>query len=338
MARWDELVEANPDGGNTLQSRTWGDFKARWGWRPERFVATLSGKEVAIQFLVRDVPLLGQIWYAPKGPRITTLDRLREVTQQIREAKLPAVLVKLEPEILADDVETSELAKLGLVRGGRDLQSKSTIFIDLKPTEDELLASFNQSARRSIRKAQNGGVVVEPVAPTIENLKIMFELMRATEARAHYGLRPQTYFTDYWRSQIEAGQGQLLFAKHEGEVLAGIFVTFIGKRGWYKDGGSFEVKRELAPSYLMQWETMRWLKAQGIEQYDMVGVPNRNEIGTGNARDGLHEFKSKFNPDVTEFIGCWDLPMNASKYRLWKKFGERVAGRLAARSPERFLY
>jgi lipid II:glycine glycyltransferase (peptidoglycan interpeptide bridge formation enzyme) len=181
-------------------------------------------------------------------------------------------------------------------------------------------------------------VRLEPVEATGANLETMFELMKATEARAQYGLRPAAYFKDYWTAQIAAGQAQLLFARHEGEVLAGIFVTYVGKRAWYKDGGSFDVKRELNASYLLQWETMRWLMARGIEHYDLVGSPNRDELDRPNSRAGLYEFKRKFNPEVTEFVGCWDLPLSSAKYKFWRQVGERVAARLVRRRPEKFLY
>ncbi len=340
LARWNELIAANPDGGQALQTLAWGDFKARWGWQPRRYIYELAdGRRVAAQWLVRSVPLQGEIWYCPKGPGVTTPIDFREIVAQTRALNLPAVLLRFESEVLDDDMPSKELLQhAGLVRANRDPGSKSTIVVDLAPSEDEILASFNQSARRNIRKAQNGGVTVAAVEPTQPHLDIMFELMRATEARAHYGLRPKAYFQDYWRAQAEAGQAQLLFATHEGEVLAGIFATYIGQRGWYKDGGSFDKKRELQASYLMQWETMRWLKHQGVTSYDMVGVPNRDQVGTGDARDGLYSFKSKFNPEITEFIGCWDLAPSSQKYRFWRKFGERVASRLANRAPEKFLY
>lgn len=339
IARWDELLAANPDGGQALQSWGWGEFKSRWAWRPERFIYELSdGRKVAVQWLARRVPLQGDIWYCPKGPGVTTPVDFSEIVKQTREFGLPGVWARFESEVLDDEAPKELLNKLGLVRANRDPGSKSTIFIDLAPSEEEILAGFNQSSRRNIRKAVAAGVTVEPVEPTQENLDMMFELMKATEARAKYGLRPKAYFQDYWRTQIEAGEGQLLFTRHEGEVLAGIFVTMIGKRAWYKDGGSFDIKRELQASYLMQWEVMRWLKARGIESYDMVGVPNRDEIGTGHSRDSLYEFKRKFNPEITEFVGCWDLPLNDMKYKFWRKFGERVAMKLANRSPERFLY
>jgi lipid II:glycine glycyltransferase (peptidoglycan interpeptide bridge formation enzyme) len=340
LAHWDELVAANPDGGQVLQTLAWGDFKARWAWQPRRYVYELPGeRQVAVQWLVRRVPLLGEVWYCPKGPGVTTPGDYREVAAQTKAARLGGIFARFESEVLDDDIShQTELAKLGLVRANRDPGSKSTIFIDLAPGEDDILASFNQSCRRNLRKAQNGGVTVAPVEPTQANLDTMFELMKATEARAHYGLRPKAYFQDYWRTQIAAGQAQILFALHEGEVLAGIFLTFIGHRGWYKDGGSFDKKRELSASYLMQWEVMRWLKARGVTSYDMVGSPNRNEVGTGHSSDGLYSFKSKFNPEITEFMGCYDLPLNEIKYKLWRRVGERVAAKLANRRPEKFLY
>ena len=338
--RWDELIAANPDGGMALQTKAWGEFKSRWGWKPRRYMYELpDGRLVAAQWLVRQVPLQGEIWYCPKGPGVTATADFYEIVAQTKAAGVSGAFMRFESEVLDDDLaDKTALLKLGMVRANRDPGSKSTVFIDLGPSEEEILAGFNQSARRNIRKSQAGGVTVEAVEGSQANLDQMFELMKATEARAKYGLRPKKYFQEYWRMQIEAGQGQILLAKHEGDVLAGIFVTYIGRRGWYKDGGSFEIKRELQASYLVQWETMRWLRAHGVISYDLVGVPNRDQVGTGDARDGLYAFKSKFNPEITEFIGCWDLPLNSQKYRFWRRFGERVATKLANRAPERFLY
>lgn len=337
LAHWDKLIKSNPDGGNALQSHTWGVFKAGFGWKPLHFIFAAEGREIAVQILSRKIPAYGEIWYCPKGPGVITIAGFSEILAQIKVAKPKIVFARFDPELLDDEVKKSDLSRAGLVRATKDSNSKSTIVIDLSVGEEAALASFSQSTRRNIRKSQAAKVSVEAVEPTQANLNMMFDLMKATEARAHYGLRPKEYFQTYWKAQIEAGQAQLFFTKHEGDVLSGIFVTYLGKRAWYKDGGSFELKRELQPTYLMQWEVMRWLIANGVTEYDMVGVPNRDQIGTGNSRDGLYEFKAKFNPEITEFIGAWDLPFSA-KYKIWNKIGERIAARHAAKQPEKFLY
>jgi lipid II:glycine glycyltransferase (peptidoglycan interpeptide bridge formation enzyme) len=339
LERWDELVAANPDGGNALQTWAWGEFKSRWGWEPRRVVYELPrGHKVAVQWLVRHVPLQGDIWYCPKGPGVTAPGDLLEVVRQTREQQMSGVLARFESEVLHDELPAAELRAAGLVRSNRDPGSKSTVFVDLAPGEEAVMASFSQGARRNLRKAQAAGVVVEAVEPSPEHLQVMFELMKATEARAHYGLRPKAYFLDYWKTQIAAGQAQLFLARHEGEVLAGLFLTYLGERAWYKDGGSFDSKREVQAPYLLQWEVMRWAMNRGVKQYDMVGAPNRDELDKPNPRAGLYEFKRKFNPEVTEFVGCWDLPLSVAKYRMWRRVGERLAARLAMRSPEKFLY
>jgi lipid II:glycine glycyltransferase (peptidoglycan interpeptide bridge formation enzyme) len=295
----------------------------------------LAGNHCAISS--RTIPAYGDVWYSPKGPGVATAKGFAEILAQIKEAKPKIIFARFDPELLDDEVKKADLAKAGLVRSTKDSNSKSTIVIDLSVGEEAALASFSQSTRRNIRKSQAAEVTVEPVEASQANLDKMFELMKATEARAHYGLRLKEYFQAYWKAQIEVGQAQLFFTMHEGDVLSGIFVTYLGKRAWYKDGGSFELKRELQPTYLMQWEVMRWLMAKGITEYDMVGVPNRDQIGTGNSRDGLYEFKAKFNPEVTEYIGAWDLPLSV-KYKLWNRIGERIAARHAAKQPEKFLY
>ena len=47
IERWDDLVVANPDGGNILQSRGWGEAKYAQGWRPRYLIGNTNGDQVA---------------------------------------------------------------------------------------------------------------------------------------------------------------------------------------------------------------------------------------------------------------------------------------------------
>ena len=98
LAKWDELIASNPDGGNALQTKAWGDFKGRWGWQPRRFVYELSGREVAVQWLVRSVPVQGEIWYAPKGPGVVTESDYLQVVEQSRTSRQRGVYMRFESE------------------------------------------------------------------------------------------------------------------------------------------------------------------------------------------------------------------------------------------------
>ncbi len=332
VARWDEMVAGNPDGGHFLQSKTWGDFKAGHRWQPKHFV--LDPDNLAVQILARKTPF-GEILYVPKGPGVSSPGQLEEFVQAIKKANPPAFGVRIEPELAHDAMSVDELRNLGLFPARQQVQ-KATIEVDLLPNEDEILAAFKSKTRYNIRLAGRKGVKVEAVEANAENRRIMYKLMTATRARAGYFLHSRPYFEDYWQRFEKAGQGQLLFAKFEGKVLAGIYLIKFGRKVYYKDGGSTREHSEVMAPYALQWEAMRWAKQQSAEVYDLWGVAPRG--ATGHIMGSLDQFKSGFNEEVKEFIGTWDLVLNRRAYRAWARGGERVAVALAARLRREYYY
>ncbi|MFN2568405.1 MAG: lipid II:glycine glycyltransferase FemX [Candidatus Dormibacteria bacterium] len=337
LARWDDLVSANPDGGQVLQTRAWGEFKSRHGWRPSYRLHETSVGCVAILFLTRRIPGIGPLWYSPKGPGVTDPAALLELLSH-RGDLGGAFAVKVEPEIEAGN-DLSAWPGAGLVKAPRDVQiSRATIVMDLRPEEKVILASFKPKCRYNIRLASRRGVRVRPMPMGDAEVDIMYRLMLATQGRAGFTLRHPKYFSDYWRRQQELGQGQLFFAFHGDEILAGAFVTFLGAKAWYKDGGSVKRHSELMAPHLLQWEVMRWLRARGTELYDMVAVPRPAEMAPEHPLHGLYRFKSGFSERVTEFVGTWDLPLDQRRYRLWNRVGERAAHQWTLRAHRDLFY
>lgn len=320
---WDQLILKNPDGGEVLQTRAWGEFKGRHGWKPRYFIYKFDSVQVAAVFLTRRVAGFGELWYCPKGPGVATTKQLLQLAKMTGEGNPDAFLIKLEPEIIEDEQSVASLESpvTSLEKPAGDVHiSRATIRVNLAPGLDELMANLKQKTRYNVRLAARKGVTVEPVPATKRNLDRMYELMRQTQDRAGFRLRAADYFQDYWKAQAEAGQGQLFFAKHKGRVLAGAFVTLLGNKAWYKDGGSSREHSELMAPYLLQWEIMRWLKAKGIRNYDLVGVSPQ-----GTQRfSGLDHFKGGFGGQAAQFIGTWDLPIDEGKYHLWTKIGEKL--------------
>lgn len=337
IVAWDELVTANPDGGQILQTRAWGEFKRRHGWKPRFMIHESDDARVAVLFLTRRIPGLGELWYAPKGPGVTEPSALVKLLGD-RSALAGAFAIKVEPEI-ETGVEVEPWLRAGLLKAPRDVQiSRATIIVDLRPDEEALLASFKPKCRYNIRLAARKGVIVRPVPVDDATVDVMYRLMVATQGRAGFTLRRRQYFEDYWRLQQASGQGQLFLAGLGEEVLAGVFVTTLGRRAWYKDGGSVKRHSELMAPHLLQWEVMRWLRAQGVESYDLVAVPRPVELGPNHPLHGLHRFKSGFSERVTEFVGAWDLPLEHRRYALWNRFGERLAHQWTLRARGDLFY
>ena len=338
VADWDLLVQANPDGGHILQTRAWGQFKARWGWDPVPLVGQAAGRQVAVLMLRRRIGGLGTLWYSPKGPGVRGTGALIELLRD-RGALRGGFLAKLEPEILRSECDLAELGRAAITKPAQDIQIHSaTVVVDLTPSEDSLLASFRSKTRYNIGLAARRGVQVRPVAITPESADAMYRLMVLTGRRAGFPLRSRAYFEDYWTAQAEAGQGWLYFAHRGNEVLAGAFVTTLGRRAWYKDGGSSQRHRELMAPHLLQWEIMRDLRARGIRSYDLVAVPRPDQLNESHPMYGLWRFKSGFHDQITEYVGTLDLSLAPIRARVFGSVGERLAVRYQAARHGDLLY
>jgi serine/alanine adding enzyme len=338
MVAWDELVAANPGGGQFLQTRAWGEFKRRWGWTPTFWLAQASGRDVAVLFLRRGVAGFGDLWYAPKGPGIARAGDLVEVLAD-RERLRGAFLVKVEPEVEESAADPHAWHAAGLHKSKGDVQmSRATIVVDLDRDEDTLLASFKPKTRYNIRLAARRGVEVTSVPMNDANIDVMYSLMAATQDRARFVLRGARYFRQYWELQAASGQGQLFFASWRGEILAGLYAIHLGDRAWYKDGGSTRLHSELMAPHLLQWEVMRWLRQRGVHRYDLVAVPPSSQLTEQHPLYGIYRFKSGFSGRITDFVGTWDLPLRPRAYAAWQRFGETATQRLRWRRHHDLLY
>jgi lipid II:glycine glycyltransferase (peptidoglycan interpeptide bridge formation enzyme) len=334
---WDDMVVGNPDGGHYLQTRAWAEAKSGWGWQPQYMVHEAPSGRVAVLFLCRPVPGLGTLWYAPKGPGVTAAAALRDLVPWARPPA-GAFVVKVEPEVLAD-ADLTEWRAAGLVKAPGDIQSnRATIVVDLRPDEDAVLASFKPKTRYNIRLAARRGVTVVEAAVDPAHARVLYRLLVQTNARVGIPVRRPDYFEDCWTRLGSRDQGRFFFAVHEGEVLAGAFISYLGRRGWYKDGGSSRRSSQLMAPYLLQWEVMRWLRGRGVEDYDLVAVPRPVELTPNHPFAGLHRFKSGFNESVTEYVGVWDWPVRPRALTLWDRGGERVMRQWTARVHNDFFY
>ncbi len=340
LANWDQLIADNPDGGNVLQLKAFGQTKARHGWHSRFFIQESGNQKLAVLALARTIQLLGEFWYLPKGPGVADAINLNAFLNDVRKLDQPPFAVRMDPELTQRQLTTSAATKLGLVKSPRDIQyNVNTVIVDLAPSEDDMLASFKQKTRYNVRLAAKKGVEVKAVSTNQQTIDTMYQLYATTTKRANVYLRSKSYFSDFWQLHSDSSTGQQFFASYQGQVLAGAYVTFVGNKALYKDGGSIREHTELQAPYALQWEIMRWLKAKGITEYDLHGTPPaaRADDRT-HPLAGLARFKTGFNQQITEFAGTYDLPIDQAKYQRWVQFGERLATGYQSRIRGRLFY
>lgn len=331
---WNDLVLNSPNGGDVFQTKAFADIKKSQGWSPKYVIYEVN--QTPCLYITRRIPLLGELWYAPKGPGVTTKSDLEKVIKEnidfARTIKIFAF--KMEPEVLVDEGYPKNLYKVHNIQ-----PNANTVLIDLQPSEEEILASFRQRARRAIRQAEAAGVTAEPVESTEQNFEQMYKLYKNTGERAGFHVRDFNYHKTLWRQWIDDGQGQLFFASHQGQVIAAVFIAFAGKKGLYKDGASDREALKSGAAHLLQWRVMQWLKTHGITTYDMHGTPPASELENKQHKFyGLGLFKTSFSNTLTEFVGTLDQPINQKTYKAWRKLGERASQSLEYRLKGRTFY
>ncbi len=321
---WDKLILSNPDGGNVFSSYEFAMQKETGGYKA---IFIIIG-ELAITVLEKSVPLLGKLWYLPKGPGVTSFKELWPILQELElfANKYGVFVVRIEPEI--GHSERPTLARHGLKKAKPIIPNPSTITLDIHEKLDTILADLPQKGRYAIKKAERDGVIIKPVKSDEKNCQIMYDLLTKT-AEGQFGIRGYDYFQTFWQRFEAADLGQLFFAYFDNKVVAGAYALVFGEKSTYKDGASVRNRTVYGASHLLQWHVIQWAKSHGSNLHDFCGSPPSDEINNKDHKHyGIGLFKTAFNRTVTDYIGCYDLIINKSKYKTWVKFAEKVAHRL----------
>jgi lipid II:glycine glycyltransferase (peptidoglycan interpeptide bridge formation enzyme) len=232
----------------------------------------------------------------------------------------------------------------GLRKSADDIQPPATVIVDLGPDEERILAAMKTKTRYNVKLAERRGVTVGE--GSAGDLGRWYELYRQTSARDRIAIHARPYYEGLFAAAAErtaAGGAapvvKLFLARCDGELLAGNIVLFWKKSAVYLTGASSGGKRNLMPTYALQWAAMRMAKAAGCETYDLYGCPPAAD--ESHPMFGLYQFKTGFSPGVTERWGTWDAPLNrpvhaayaaAERLRMWwfRTARKRLAGRRPA--------
>src|SRR5260221_5134557 len=197
------------------------------------------------------------------------------------------------------------------------IQPVRTILLDLTADEATLLARMKEKWRYNLRLAERKGVKVR-AAQSVEDVQAWYNLIQITSERDQFGIHTLDYYLQAWRIFMLRQQGRLFLAECEGQLLAGIFVSLYAKQGIYLYGASSNEQRNLMPNYLLQWEAIRWAKAQGAKQYDFWGIPATD--AEAEAMAGVYRFKSGWGGEVVRFVGCYQHVYHPRAMSLVQRF------------------
>ena len=338
---WEDFMLAFPE-AHLLQTAKWGTLKSEFGWYIVRVVhhGNGSGQKISIgaQILFKKLPLGFSMAYIPKGPVINDIEKQQidwkgfwQVVDQICRDRR-AVFLKVEPDLWEPVISQSNQAVqdsrsdhrqlfTGFQRSPASVQPPRTLMIDLRGDEDQILGKMKQKTRYNIRLALKKGVIVHPSA----DLEAFYKLISITSNRAEFGVHSKAYYQRAYDLFHPTGESEIFVAKYDGEPLAALMVFARGKRAWYLYGASGDKYRDRMPTYILQWEAMRWARDRGCEWYDLWGVPDvdqeqleKNFTTRSDGLWGVYRFKRGFGGILMRVLGPYDRIYNPLLYSFYR--------------------
>ena len=173
LADWNSFLSQHPN-AHLLQTGEWGELKSAFGWKPVRVISE-SG---SVQILFRKLPLGFSIGYIPKANvDVSIWDEIDSACKQNR-----AIFLKLEPDQWEDE---RPIPNYQLPISPHNIQPPRTLLVDIRGSDEEILARMKQKTRYNIRLAEKKGVTVR----AWEHIASFDKMMLITGGRAGFGSR-----------------------------------------------------------------------------------------------------------------------------------------------------
>ena len=178
-----------------------------------------------------------------------------------------AAFLKLEPGH-GSAITKATCCSAGFQPSPQSIQPRSTIIIDISGDDSAILGRMNQGTRRKIRKSQSGRIVYRE-GESRRSVRLQSPDAQTGERNA-FGVHSPSYYEAVY-DLFMPGDGALLLARHEDELLAAIMVFALGDSAWYLYGASSRTQGNLYATYGIQWAAIEWATAARLPLLRPVG-------------------------------------------------------------------
>ena len=317
--------------GHLLQSYEWGELSKYLGGRIYRLGALDDGRMVgSMQLSIAPVPLPGLRFnwlYSSRGPTVESSDSPALASLLAHAHKIArrehSVVLRVEPNIADDDPTMDHWSAIYHKHGFRtnpiSVHGRRSWVLDISPTTDQLLANFKMTWRQNVRAAERKGVVIRE-ATSEADFEAYYHLLMITSERDAFFIHNQEYHKEILRSFADKGDAVLYLAEHDGETIAAKMLIRFGDWCWDMFGASSNHKRNLKPTYLLQYRCFQWAKEHGCTYFDFRTIPEVLE--PGEEMWGVYEYKKGFGGFSRMNIPTQDYVYRPLIYNLWRKLVE----------------
>jgi peptidoglycan pentaglycine glycine transferase (the first glycine) len=298
---WDDFNQHCPT-SCFMQAWAWADFKEREGFSTFRY-GLFQGETLVggCLFYGYPRPNPANLLTAPGGPCLPPGQEAEGIALLLTAVKViatdfGAIAFRIEPS-WTDCPPWLE----GFVRAPVDLLPSETLWIDLRPSEAQILAAMKPKGRYNIRVSQRHGVTTTFTTDP-QSIPIFYDVFWQTVERQQFFGEPYGFFINLCQTLFQANMAEIGISTWQGQVLGCILVVYWGKQATYLYGGSTAQQPPVMANYALHWAAMRRAKAKGCDRYDFYGYSRR----LNHSYAKFSQFKGQFGGTVVTTMGAHD--------------------------------
>lgn len=315
---WDGFVKSHEE-SNFLQSWDFYEFHTSRGKKVVRRIFYNDERIVAVYAGVVETAKRGTYMAIAGGPILDWSDKalVKKVFADIKDEgiKSHSAFVRVRPQLPLSDKSLKLMNELGLKKAPMYLSVEYAGILDLRKSEEEILAGASQGFRRKLRKAEKAEITVETTSdPKI--VKTFYELEVKHAKRQGFVAFSESFLTKQFEAFSKNDEVLMYTAKKDGNILAQNFMIFYGPEASYHYGVSSDLGTKYSAAPLLHMEAMREARKRGIIRYNLWGIVGLDE--TKHRFYGVSEFKRSFGCEELKYTPAHDLILKPAKYHLTK--------------------
>jgi lipid II:glycine glycyltransferase (peptidoglycan interpeptide bridge formation enzyme) len=235
------------------------------------------------------------------------------------------LLLRVLPNVF-DNYEDSETicSAFSEVSFQRTSSPHQTLFLDLRPSLDELRRGLDHKWRTNLNGAERTSVRLREGTDRqlFDRFVPVYEEMHARK-----GYPPDIHIDRYAAMQEhlpESLKPRIILAEHDDKAVAGGVFSVLGETATWILGATSDDGLKLKAAYLIQWRAIEWMKEKGYRQYDVGGVAPDKVPGTYRFKSKLCGKHPRICTRIGEFTACESrvsrLAVRAGEsLRYWKR-------------------
>ena len=305
-----EMVQAsqwgNPMLPTTYQSSLWGEVLVEGNRVIGGWIGTMRGNFPIAKIITKSV-------YFDSYPIFAT----DEIKNQYHDSLINSMKLRAKQEGITMFNLTHWVRGRGMQVDAED--TGATFVSVLHKTEEDLWKEVESKQRNCVRKGEKSGVecVVCKGEDSIRYLADFQRLRQRTQqhaidknAKASMLLKSDEFFKKIFLNKNTT----LLVGIVDNKVATVALMIQSGNTVYYYSGGSdYELNKKYSCSAYVLWKAICWFNSQGIDVFDMGGVPVQPT--KEHPAYGVYAFKRSFGGDYQEFDGG-KIAISKWKYQL----------------------